>query len=434
MDPTQQSEPRTHLPDPERGNFRWLICALLFLGTTVNYVDRQVISLLKPVLADQFKWTETNYAHIIFWFQAAYAVGLLTAGGILDRIGVRLGYSLAVIFWSIAAVAHGFARTVVGFGAARFGLGLAESANFPAAIKAVGEWFPKKERALATGLLNSGANVGALVAPVLVPWLFQVWGWQAAFYATGAVGLVWVFLWWPLYRSPEHHPTVSRVELDLIRSDPPDPPQKYPWSSLLSHRQTWGFALGKFLTDPWWWFFLFWVPPFLNKQFHVTVDPVKMGLPVLVIYTLSAIGSIGGGWLSSRLIQRGWTVNAARKIAMLLCAIAVMPISFASKTATLWPAVLLIGLATAAHQGFSANIFTIVSDTVPRKAVGSVTGIGGMAGAVGGMLLSLLVGPILEKHGDYLILFVMAAFSYLLALAVIHLFLPGLEPMPEPRA
>jgi ACS family hexuronate transporter-like MFS transporter len=412
------------------GKYRWFICALLFLGTTVNYVDRQVIGLLKPILEKQFAWTETDYANIVFYFSLAYAIGLLLVGGVLDKIGLRLGYSLAVVVWSIAAVSHGFMRTVAGFAAARFGLGLAEAANFPAAIKAVGEWFPKKERALATGLFNSGTNVGALLTPLVVPWLASHWGWQSAFFATGVVGVAWVFLWWPFYRPPEHHPSVSPAELDYIRSDPPDPPQKYPWSKMFVHRQTWAFAFGKFLIDPWWWFYLFWVPTFLNTQFHVTVDAKKIGPPIVVIYTMASIGSIGGGWLSSHLLKRGWTLNASRKTAMLVCALAVVPIIFASRVADMWSAVLLIGLAAAAHQGFSANIFTLVSDVVPRKAVSSVTGIGGMAGAVGGMLVAKVVGWVLDATGkNYLIPFLMAGCSYLLAVLVIHLFLPKLEQM-----
>jgi len=412
------------------GKYRWVICTLLFLGTTVNYVDRQVIGLLKPILEQQFAWTETDYANIVFCFQLAYAIGLLLVGGILDRVGVRLGYTLAIVLWSVAAVLHGFMRSVTGFCAARFGLGLAESANFPAAIKAVGEWFPKKERALATGLFNSGTNVGALVTPLFVPWLASHWGWQSAFYITGAIGVFWVLLWWPIYRSPEHHQSVSPAELAYIRSDPPDPPQKYPWSKMFGHRQTWAFSLGKFLTDPWWWFYLFWVPTFLNTQFGVVVNASAMGPPMVVIYTMASVGSIAGGWLSSNRIKHGWSVNAARKTAMLVCALAVVPIIFASKVADMWSAVFLIGLAAAAHQGFSANIFTLVSDTVPRKAISSVTGIGGMAGAVGGMLVAKVVGWVLDATGkNYLIPFLMAGFSYLLAVLVIHLLLPKLQQM-----
>ena len=417
------------------GNYRWLICALLFLGTTVNYIDRQVIGLLKPILEQEFKWTESDYANIVFSFQLAYAIGLLLVGGLLDRIGLRLGYTLAVVLWSVAAVTHGLMRTVTGFCAARFGLGLAEAANFPAAIKAVGEWFPKKERALATGLLNSGTNTGALITPLLVPWLYSQWGWPAAFYATGAAGVLVVVLWWPLYRSPEHHRLVSPAELAYIRSDPPDPPQNYPWSKMFLHRQTWAFALGKLMTDPWWWFYLFWVPSFLNTQFGIAVDAKQIGPPMVVIYILADIGSIAGGWLSGHLIKRGWSVNAGRKIAMLVCALAVVPIVVASKVTGMWSAVLLIGLAAAAHQGFSANLYTLVSDTVPRKAISSVIGIGGMAGAVGGMVIAKVVGCVLDATGkNYLIPFLMAGFAYVAALAVIHLLLPRLQPMPiEPQ-
>ena len=428
---TDQSTASAQSAQPRpAGYFRWVICALLFLATTINYVDRQVIGLLKPVLEQEFNWTETDYANIVTSFQFAYAIGLLLVGGVLDRIGVRLGYSLAIVLWSLAAVSHGFMRTVTGFCAARFGLGLAEAANLPAAIKAVGEWFPKRQRALATGLFNSGTNTGALLTPLLVPWIYAQWGWPAAFYATGAIGMLVVVLWWPLYRSPEHHRFVSPAELAFIRSDPPDPAQRYPWSKMFFHRQTWAFALGKFLTDPWWWFYLFWVPTFLNTQFGISVDAKQIGPPMVTIYLMADFGSIAGGWLSGHLIKRGWTVNAGRKTAMLVCALSVVPIVFASKVADMWSAVLLIGLAAAAHQGFSANIFTLVSDTVPRKAVSSVTGIGGMAGAVGGMVIAKIVGWVLDAtNKNYLVPFLMAGFAYLIALAVIHLLLPRLQQM-----
>ena len=412
------------------GKYRWVICALLFFAATINYMDRQIIGLLKPILAAEFGWTEIDYSNVVFSFQLAYAVGLLAVGGLIDRIGVKRGFSMAVILWSIAAAAHGFARSVGGFCAARFGLGLAEAGNFPASIKSVGEWFPKKERALATGLFNSGTNVGALVTPLFVPWLASTWGWPMAFYVTGVSGVAWVLLWWRFYSDPERQPRLTPQELAYIRSDPPDPPQKHPWLELFGHRQTWAFALAKFVTDPFWWFYLFWIPPFLNDQFHVKVDAREMGLPVLTIYTMASIGSIGGGWISSRLIKHGWTVNAGRKTAMLVCALAVVPIIFASKVTNLWSAVLLIGLAAAAHQGFSANLFTLASDTVPRKAVSSVVGIGGMAGAIGGMCISKVVGYVLEATGkNYLVPFLMAGFAYLLGLLIIHLLLPKLEPM-----
>ncbi len=412
------------------GNYRWVICALLFFAATINYMDRQIIGLLKPILAKELHWTEIDYGNIVSYFQLAYAIGLFAVGGIIDRIGVKTGFSLAVIFWSIAAAAHGLARSVGGFCTARFGLGLAEAANFPASIKSVGEWFPKKERALATGIFNSGTNVGVLVPPLLVPWLKNNWGWPVAFYVTGAIGLVWVIFWWLLYEHPQRHSRVSAGELAYIGSDPADPPQRFPWANLLGYRQTWAFALAKLLTDPFWWFYLFWVPPFLNDQFHVKVDPKEMGVPMIVIYLMASIGSIGGGWISSRLIKEGWTVNRGRKTAMLACALAVTPIIFASKVANLWSAVLLIGLAAAAHQGFSANLYTLVSDTVPRKAVGSVVGIGGMAGALGGMFIARIVGHVLEATGkNYLVPFFMAGFAYLLALLVIHLILPKLQPL-----
>jgi MFS transporter, ACS family, hexuronate transporter len=419
-----------HANPESGGNYRWVICALLFFAATINYMDRQIIGLLKPVLANEFHWSEDDYGNIISCFQLAYAIGLFGIGGIIDRIGVKRGFSLAVIFWSIAAAAHGFARSVTGFCVARFGLGLAESGNFPASIKSVGDWFPRKERALATGLFNSGTNVGALITPLLVPWLHQHWGWQAAFFVTGALGLIWVVLWWLIYEHPQRHARVTRAEMAWIASDPPDPPQPCSWAKLLGYRQTWAFALGKLLTDPFWWFYLFWVPSFLNDQFGVKVNPKEMGLPMFTIYALASIGSVGGGWISSRLIGLGWSVNRGRKTAMLACALAVVPIIFASRVSNVWSAVFLIGLAAAAHQGFSANLFTLVSDIVPRKAVGSVVGIGGMAGAVGGMFIAKIVGHILQVTGkNYLVPFFMAGFAYLAAILLIHVIVPRLQQM-----
>ena len=412
------------------GHYRWVICALLFFAATINYMDRQIIGLLKPILATELHWSEGDYGQIVFCFQLAYAIGLFGIGGIIDRIGVKTGFSLAVVLWSVAAAAHGFARSVGGFCVARFGLGLAEAGNFPASIKCVGDWFPKKERALATGLFNSGTNVGALVTPLLVPWLHQNWGWPMAFFVTGSLGAAWIVAWWLLYEHPQRHPRVSAGELAWISSDPSDPPQKSSWAKLLLHRQTWAFALGKLLTDPFWWFYLFWIPSFLNDQFQVKVDPKEMGVPMFTIYAMASVGSVGGGWISSRLIRNGATVNRGRKSAMLVCAFAVVPIIFASRVSSLWISVLLIGLAAAAHQGFSANLFTVVSDTVPRKAVGSVVGIGGMAGAIGGMVIAKIVGHVLQVTGkNYLLPFLMAGFAYLVALAVIHFILPRLQPM-----
>jgi len=416
---------------PRSGYFRWAICALLFVATTVNYMDRQIIGILKPDLAKELHWSETDYANIVFAFQLAYAAGYCLAGRLMDVVGLRLGYALAVTCWSLAATAHAFMRTVFGFQAARFALGLSEGGNFPAAIKTVSEWFPKSERALATGIFNAGSNVGALVTPLLVPWLTVRFGWPAAFVVTGATGLLWLGAWVALFRSPVGHPGVSAVELAHIRQDPPDPPARIPWLSLLGHRQTWAFAVGMFLSSPIWWMYLYWVPDFLNKKHGLNL--LQLGPPLVVIYLMTDVGSIGGGWLSSWLIKRGWSVNAGRKTAMLVCALCVVPIFFASQVSGLWIAVLLIGLAASAHQGFSANLYTLVSDTVPRKAVSSVVGLGGMAGAIGGMCIAKFMGYILDATGSYLIPFALPGFAYLTALGIIQLLLPKLEPLKLER-
>jgi len=428
------------------GSYRWIICALLFFAATVNYIDRQVIGLLKPTLQKDLGWNEIDYSNIVFAFQLAYAIGLLFAGRMMDRLGTRLGFALAIIIWSLAAVAHaeatwfgpgvaamlsavGLAYTgsVAGFIAARFVLGLGESGNFPASIKAVAEWFPKKERALATGIFNSGTNVGAIMVPLVVPWITLTYGWYWAFVATGAIGFFWLLLWWPLYKSPEHHPRVSAGELAYIQSDPPDAPVKVPLSQVLPHRQAWAFTVAKFMTDPIWWLYLFWIPDFFSRTYGL--DLKTIGPPVLLIYMVASVGSIGGGWLSGWLINRGWSANAARKTAMLIFALAVVPIVFASKANNLWLATALIALAAAAHQGWSANVFTIASDTFPRHAVGTVVGFGGMAGAVGGMLIAKLTGKILEATGSYVPVFLIAGSAYLLALAIVHLLSPKLEPV-----
>jgi ACS family hexuronate transporter-like MFS transporter len=408
-------------------HYRWVICALVFLATTVNYVDRQVIGILKTTLQKDLGWTEIDYGNIVFAFQAAYAIGLLVVGRVIDKLGTKLGYTLALVFWSLAAMAHAAVRSVAGFSAARFALGLGEAGNFPAAIKSIAEWFPKKERALATGLFNSGSNVGAIVAPLVVPWLTIAYGWPAAFLVTGALGLLWLVAWIPLYGSPERHPRVSPKELALIQSDPPDPPARVPWRELLMHRQTWAFAIGKFLTDPIWWLYLFWVPDFLQRNHGLNLTTI--GLPLVVIYVVADVGSIGGGWLSSSLLKRGWSVNAARKTAMLVCAVSVTPIVFASRAHDLWVAVGLVALAAGAHQGWSANIFTTASDMFPRKAVGSVVGIGGMAGAIGGMLIAKITGYLLQVTGTYLVVFFIAGSMYLIALGVFHVLVPKIEPV-----
>ena len=427
---------------------RWLICALLFFAAAINYIDRQVIGILKPTLQEQFHFDEQDYAAIVFTFQAAYAIGLLLSGRIMDRIGVRRGFALAVVVWSIGAVMHGAADwlpwlriptlsidppavvflggATAGLALSRLVLGLGEAGNFPASIKAVAEWFPKKERALATGIFNSGTNIGALVTPLVVPWITLAYGWQWAFVITGVLGFGWVIWWFVSYRDPDTHPGVNAAELAIIQSDPVEKTAAIPWSRLLPHRQTWAFAAGKFLTDPIWWLYLFWVPDFLKRNHGL--DLKTMGLPLVVIYLVADVGSIGGGWLSSHLIKRGWSTNAARKTAMLVCALAVVPMLAAAQVKSLWMAVALVSIAAAAHQGWSANMFTLVSDMFPKRAVGSVVGIGGMAGSVGGMLIALVVGAILQKTGSYVPIFVMAASAYLVALVIIQLLVPQLAP------
>jgi len=408
------------------GRFRWVICALLFFATTVNYVDRQVIGILKTTLQHDLGWNEIDYSNIVFAFQLAYAIGLLLMGPVIDWVGTKVGYAFALVFWSVAAMAHAFASSVLGFGVARFGLGLGESGNFPAAIKTTAEWFPRRERALATGIFNSGTNVGAIVAPLVVPPITLLYGWRWAFILTGAIGFVWLAFWIAFYRRPEDHPSLSKAELAYMRSDPPENVTRIPWATLLRHRQTWAFAIGKFMTDPIWWLYLFWVPDFLFRNYGL--DLTRIGPPVVAIYLIADVGSIAGGWLSSSLIKRGWTVNAGRKTAMLICALCVVPIVFAARANNLWVAVGIIGLAAAAHQGWSANIFTLASDMFPRRAVGSIVGIGGMAGAVGGMLIAKATGYLLQWTGTYVVIFIVAASAYLLALGIIQSLVPKLEP------
>jgi len=384
------------------------VCALLFFATTINYVDRQVIGILKPELARVLGWNEVDYANIVFAFQLAYAAGYL--------LGVRVGYGFAVALWSFAAMGHAWARSVAGFCGARLVLGFAEGGNFPAAVKAVTEWFPKEERAFATGIFNAGTNVGALVTPLFVPWLTVTYGWPAAFLVTGALGFLWLVAWLALYRAPDD----GGLETEATAT-------KISWLALLRHRQTWAFVIGMLLVGPVWWFYLYWVPDFLHKQHGLNL--VQLGPPLVVIYLLADVGSIGGGWLSSRLIRRGWSVNAARKSAMLLYALCVVPVFVAAEVSHLWIATLLIGLAASAHQGFAANLYTMVSDTAPRQVVSSIVGIGGMAAAIGGMFSAKLAGYVLEWTGHYLPLFILASGAYLVALLAIHLLNPRLEPM-----
>lgn len=411
-------------PVPKAGRVRWLMVGLLFAATAINYVDRQTIALLKPTLQAEFGWKETTYADIVFWFQLAYALGYMVFGNFVDRVGARIGYATAFTLWTGAHILHAAAHTIFGFAGARFLLGIGESGNFPAGIKAVTEWFPKKERALATGIFNAGSNVGAILAPLIVPAITIAYGWRAAFVITGVGSLLWLVAWLAIYRRPRESKRVTPEELAYIESDAADPPGHVSWASLLRRRETWAFAIGKFLTDPVWWMFLFWLPDFLVKRHGL--DLKTFGPPLIVIYVMSDLGSIGGGWLSSRLIHKGWTINRARKTTMLICALAVTPIIFAQYVDSLWGAVAIIGLATAAHQAWSANLYTLPSDMFARKAVGSVVGIGGTAGAIGGMLFSLYIGQVLERIGTYSLIFFVAGSVYLLALALIHLLTPRL--------
>jgi ACS family hexuronate transporter-like MFS transporter len=408
------------------GYFRWVICALLLLGTTKNYMDRWVVSILKTTLQHDFGWSEINYSDLVIAFQLAYAVGLLVVGRFIDRVGTRLGYAIIMVFWSLASMAHAVASSFSSFLFARLSLGIGESGVFPASIKAVAEWFPARERALATGIFNAGTNVGVVLAGLSVPWITLHFGWRWTFVIIGSLGFAWLALWLLLYQKPEDHPRCSKAELEYIRGDTPQPIEKIKWLRLLPYRQTWAFASGKFLTDPIWWFYLFWVPDFLERRYGLHL--AQIGLPVVVIYLISDVGSVAGGWLSSFLIRRGVSVNAGRKIAMLLCALAVVPIVSTYHVSGLWPAVLLIGVAAAGHQGFSANLYTLTSDMFPSRAVASVVGIGGMAGAVGGMLIAKIVGHVLQWTGSYRVPFFIAGSVYLVALAAIHVLAPRLEP------
>jgi ACS family hexuronate transporter-like MFS transporter len=420
------------LPQPDNpvGQRRWLICGLLFFAATVNYMDRQVIALLKPTLQIQFGWTEVGYSNIVTAFQFAYGAGLLFIGKLIDRLGTRKGFSLAVFVWSAAAMAHAAAGSIFQFAVARFSLGIGEAGSFPASVKAVAEWFPKRERALTTGLFNSGSNIGALVTPLVVPWITLRFGWRMAFIATGALGFVWIVCWLLVYHRPEDDARVSPAELAYIQSDPPDPAltsgTSVPWRTLLSLRQAWAVALGKFFTDPIWWVYLFWMPDFLSRSFGLSLS--GMALPLFVIYSGACVGSIGGGWLSGSLLKKGWTLNASRKSALLVCALVVTPIMIAAHTTNAWLAVGVIAIAAGAHQGWSANVYTLASDMFPRSAVASVVGFATMAGAFSGMFVAKAVGYILQRTGSYVPVFVMAGLAYLVAFGFVQVLAPRLKP------
>jgi len=410
-----------------RGNTRWVICTLLFFATTVNYMDRQVLGILKPLLEHDMHWSETDFGSMISAFQLAYALMMPVAGRILDRLGVRTGYALAALVWSLASMSHSLARTSFQFILARFGLGLGESGNFPAAIKTVAEWFPEKERALATGILNSGSNVGAMVAPLLVPFVALRLGWRAVFLVTGSLDLVWIAAWLTYFSSPEKHHGITAEELTYIRSGQIDEPvHRIPYAQLLGTRQAWAFAAGKFMTDPAWWFYLFWIPSFLNRTYGLQL--AQLGPPLIAIYLAADAGSIMGGWLAAAFRSRGWSANRARKAAMLLCALCATPVIGLLWVTTLWPAVALISLAAAAHQGWSANLYTLVSDLFPKRAVGSVVGLGGLAGAASGTLAASLTGRWLDfSHDKYGPLFVIAGSAYVVAFCMVQILTPHLK-------
>ena len=408
------------------GNYRWRIVVLLFFASTINYIDRQVLGILAPQLQNQLGWSESDYGFIIMAFQIAYAIGLISMGTLLDKIGTRLGYIIAISLWSMAGMVHAAARSVFSFSLARFVLGIGQSANFPAAVKSVAEWFPKKERALATGIFNSGPNAGAILTPLLIPLMALKWGWQWTFIITGALGFIWLLFWIPIYRNPEDERKMSEAERrHILQDDGEETAVKIPWKSIISYKQTWGICLSRFLTDPIWWFFLYWLPKFLNSTYHI--DLMHIGLPLIIIYLVSIGGSLFGGWMSSFLIGRGKHPLSARKNTILLMAILVVPIFFASSSPSVWFAVTLVSMATFAHQGYAANIFTIVSDIFPKNAVGSVVGLSGFAGAVGGILFSAGVGLILELTGSYYVIFGIASMAYLLCWLSLHLLVPGNE-------
>ena len=423
------------------GKYRWTICSLVFFATTINYLDRAVISLLKSPLSIQFGWNDADYANIELAFKIAYAIGLLIAGRVVDKLGTKIGYAIATLIWSLAAIGHAWARGVTGFIVARSVLGVSEAGNFPAAIKTVAEWFPKKERAFATGIFNSGANIGAIAAPATVPFIAQEWGWEWAFIITGALGFIWLILWFIYYEIPEKQKRLSKPEFEYIHSDVDEKGdtetggKKISWWKLLGYKQTWAFSIGKFLTDPIWWFYLFWLPDFIQSEYGLT--GTQLSWPVILVYTLSTFGSIGGGYLPMSFIKKGWPVFRARKTSMLIYAFFVLPIFFAqiAGTTNMWYAVIIIGIAAAAHQAWSANIFTTVSDMFPKNSTGSVTGIGGMFGALGGIMLTQFVQKKLFVHyreidqieTAYYIMFAICAGAYLLAWMIMHFLVPRMK-------
>lgn len=425
---------------PRIGNYRWTICALIFFATTINYLDRSVISLLKSPLEKEFKWSEEDYANIVIAFQISYAIGLAGVGRLIDKLGTGIGYGVSIALWSLASMAHALVQSTAGFMIARSFLGITEAGNFPSAIKTVTEWFPKKERAFATGIFNSGANMGAIIAPLTVPLITKIWSWQWAFIITGAVGFIWLLLWFFIYKTPGKHKRLGEAEFNYIHSDADeqttttDNASNPGWLRLLSFRQTWAYVLGKFLTDPVWWFYLFWLPAFLKAQYGK--EGTEVALPVALVYTMASIGSIAGGWLPLQLMKRNWSVFRARKGSMLLYAVCALPVIATQYAGSInmWYAVLLIGLAASAHQAWSANIYTTVSDAFPKKVTASVTGIGGMAGALGGILIANIAGKLFDHYKvlhsietGYAIMFVGCGFAYIAAWVIMHFLSPTLK-------
>jgi MFS transporter, ACS family, hexuronate transporter len=411
------------------GNYRWKILTLLFFATTINYIDRQVIGILKPFIANDLGWGEADYGYIVTSFQIAYAIGLITTGRFLDKFGTRIGYFWAIVVWSIAGMAHAAARGIVSFAAARFALGLGESANFPAAVKSVAEWFPKKERAFATGLFNSGSTIGAITAPVVVTWITLSLGWQWAFIITGSLGFIWIFFWLILYKVPENHPKISDRELNYINQDEDDSRSgnTINWIKLLRYKQTIGICSTRFISDWVWWFFLFWIPDYLSKSHGINLREIV--LPLIIIYAVSSVGGIGGGWLSSKFIRSGKSIDFARKSAILICALVVLPVMLISQTHNLWVAVGLISLAAAGHQGWASNIFTIISDIYPKNAVGTMVGLSGFIGAIGGALSASFVGLILEGTGSYFLIFMVASSVYMVNWIILKLSIKVIKPI-----
>ncbi len=409
-------------------NFRWVVVALLFFATTINYLDRQVIGLLKPTLEKELNWSETDYSFIVMCFTASYAIGLLLFGKLIDSIGSKLGYTISIIIWSIAAMGHALAKSTFGFGTARAILGIGEAGNFPAAIKSVTEWFPKHERAFATGIFNSGANIGAMVAPVMVPWILGMYGWEEAFIITGAIGFIWLILWIIFYEIPSK----KGIDVKEITEEVEVENIQIPYAKLFTLKQTWVFIVGKFFTDPIWWFFLFWLPSYFNSTF--ALDLKKPSIHLAVLFTCTSIGSIGGGFIPGWLMRKGWPVYKARKYSMLFYAFLAVPIIMAKYATNIWEAVALISLAASAHQAWSANIYTTVSDMLPKSAISSVIGIGGLAGSLGGVIFPLIIGLILDAYKSsnqltdgYNLIFIICGCAYVFAWGLIHLINPKLE-------